>query len=81
MQEGMKMIPAEAMMDLRITAAAARVNAGYSQDEAAKMLGISKGTLVNYEKGRTVPSWEMVHRMGSVYKFPAENIIFGKKYA
>ena len=39
----------------KITLAAARVNAGLSQQEAAKALGVSVATLQNYESGKTVP--------------------------
>lgn len=67
--------------EIRITPAAARVNAGLNQEEAAKKLGISKATLVNYEAGKTVPGWDVALRMEEVYQFPAANILFGKKYA
>lgn len=62
----------------KITLKAARVNAGLSQKEAAEMLNISKETLSNYEKGAYSPSWDMVHKIGEVYKFPVDFIFFGK---
>ena len=37
----------------KITLEAARVNAHFTQREAAKALGISVATLQNYESGRT----------------------------
>lgn len=40
---------------LRITLAAARVNAGMTQDEIAKIMEVSKQTVVNWEKGRIKP--------------------------
>lgn len=61
----------------KITLAAARVNAGYSQKEAAKKLNISNKTLFNYETGDQVPDWEMVHKIESLYEFPADFIFFG----
>lgn len=64
----------------QITLAAARVNANMTQQEAAEKLGISKATLANYESGRTVPDWDMVHKIGTVYKYPHEYIFFGNKY-
>ena len=64
----------------QISMAAARVNANMTQQEAAKKLGISKATLQNYEAGKTVPDWDMVHKIGSVYQFPHEYIFFGPKY-
>lgn len=60
----------------KITMAAARVNAGLSQDQASKKLDISKETLSNYENGKTKPSWNMVKKMEEVYNFPSDFIIF-----
>lgn len=64
----------------QITLAAARVNAGLNQQEAARKLGISKATLQNYEAGKTVPDWDMVHKIGTVYQYPHEYIFFGPRY-
>lgn len=61
----------------KITLAAARVNAGYSQKEAAEKLNISNKTLFNYEAGEQVPDWEMVHKIEELYEFPADFIFFG----
>lgn len=55
---------------------AARVNAGFTQETAAKKLKISKGTLANYEKYRTKPDIEMSKRMAELYKTTVDNIIF-----
>lgn len=65
----------------KITLKAARVNAGLSQKKAAEMLNISKETLSNYEKGAYSPSWDMVHKIGEVYKFPVDFIFLAKIYA
>lgn len=70
----MQMVP-------RISLKAARVNAGFSQQEAAKMLGISKATLQNYEAGSTVPDILMSRKIEEVYHFPADYIFFGANYA
>ena len=65
-------------MDIpKITLAAARVNAGYNQEEAAKELNISKATIQNYESGDTVPSWDMVKKIEALYQFPSDYIFFG----
>ena len=58
----------------KITLAAARVNAGLSQQEAAKALGVSVATLQNYESGKTVPQWGTVQKIETVYNFPADFI-------
>lgn len=54
----------------KISLAAARVNAGLSQKEAAELLGVSRSTLQNYEAGKTVPSWDVVMKIETVYHFP-----------
>ena len=62
----------------KITLAAARVNAGMSQQEAAKALGISVATLQNYESGKTIPQWSTVQKIEDVYKFPADYIFLSR---
>ena len=65
----------------KITLEAARVNAKYTQAEAAEMLGISRATLQNYEAGRNVPTWDTVQKMEQIYNWPAAYIFFGNKLA
>jgi DNA-binding XRE family transcriptional regulator len=65
----------------KISLKAARVNARMTQEQAAKALGISKSTLQSYEKGLTVPNWEMVDRIECVYNYPSSFIFFGKNIA
>lgn len=59
-----------------LTLKAARVNKGLTQDDAAKKLGITKGTLVNYEKYRTIPDISIAKRMASLYDLSVESLIF-----
>lgn len=58
------------------TLKAARVNKGLTQEVAAKDLGITKGTLVNYEKYRTIPDISMAKRMATLYGMSVESLIF-----
>ena len=44
------------MEKLQISLAAARVNAGLTQDDVSKNMKISKNTLVNWEKGLSEPT-------------------------
>ena len=62
-----------------ITPAAARVNAGYTQEEAAARIGITKATLIKWEKGDTSPNIEKAQVMADVYQWPLQFIILGKK--
>lgn len=65
----------------QISLKAARVNAGFSQQDAAKLLGISKATLQNYEAGNTVPDILLSRKIEEVYHFPADFIFFGGNHA
>lgn len=51
----------------KITLSAARVNAGYSQKQAAKLLDISNKTLCNWEKGNTFPEQPMIEKLCNLY--------------
>ena len=65
----------------KISLKAARVNANLSQKTAANQLGISVATLQNYESGKTIPDWDMVKEIESVYRFPADYILFARNSA
>ena len=69
------------MLYPRITLKAARVNAGLSQSDAAIKIGISKSTLCNYEKGVTIPDWNVARKICDVYQFPSDYIFFGPNSA
>lgn len=60
----------------KISLKAARVNAGYSQKEAAILLQISNKTLSNWENGDTFPSAEKIERLCALYKVSYDDIIF-----
>lgn len=62
------------MKKLQISLAAARVNAGLTQEEVAKKLGISKQTIVNWEKGKNVPGIPQMEMMSHIYGIPQDNI-------
>lgn len=59
---------------IRITLAAARVNAHMTQEEAAKGLKISKRTILNWEKGVVLPSMADMKALADMYNFPVDNI-------
>jgi len=52
---------------MSITLKAARVNAGMSQKEAAKELGIYPDTLSRYETGKAYPKVTLVFNMAKLY--------------
>lgn len=62
------------MEKLQISLAAARVNAGMTQKNVADRLGVSKQTIVNWEKGRVVPGIPEIETLARIYKIPQDNI-------
>lgn len=60
----------------RITLKAARVNAGYSQKEAAKILNISNKTLCNWENCKTFPDQPMIEKLCALYGVTYDMIVF-----
>ena len=67
------------MNKLRITIKAARINAGLEQKEAAERIGVTNQTLINWEKGRTVPTIDYAIRMCEVYGVSLNDLIFSGK--
>lgn len=67
------------MKKLRISLAAARVNAEMNQGEVCKALKISKQTLINWEHGNTSPTAENAQRLADLYKLDLDDIIFCRK--
>ena len=60
----------------KITLEAARVNAGYTQKEAAKLLHISNKTLQNWETGKSYPSADKIAEICELYGIPYDYINF-----
>lgn len=63
---------------IRITMAAARVNAGLKQQEVADRMKVSKVTIINWEKGKSEPSATQADQLSEIYKMPRDYIFFGK---
>lgn len=60
---------------------AARVNAGYTQEEVVAKLRkdgckISKSTIISYEAYRTVPDIETAVKIAKLYGMSVDDIIF-----
>lgn len=64
---------------LQISLAAARVNAGLTQEEVAREMHVSKQTIVNWEKGKVVPKPAQVHFLSALYKISSDNIFLSKE--
>lgn len=59
---------------IQISLAAARVNAKYNQEEAAKLIGITAKTLRNYEQGRTAIPAKTLRKAAELYGVPEDMI-------
>ena len=64
---------------LQIKLAAARVNAGLTQEAVAKKLGVNKQTMVNWEKGITEPKISQIRELSELYNIPIDNIFLPTK--
>lgn len=64
---------------MRITLRAARVNAKLYQAEAAKLIGVDKKTLGNWEKGITFPKTDKIPIICAVYKREYDEIDWARK--
>lgn len=60
---------------LQISLAAARVNAGMTQEEVAKALRVSKNTVLNWEKGKVSPKYAQFKMLCDIYDI-SEDYIF-----
>lgn len=54
----------------------AREARGYTQVEAAKLIGISTDTLENYERGKSYPDIPVLRKIEEVYGVPYDRLIF-----
>lgn len=62
------------MEQIQISLAAARVNAGMTQQDVAEKMHISKQTIVNWEKGKIAPGIPQLEMMSRLYNIPIDNI-------
>lgn len=59
---------------LQISLAAARVNAGMTQEDVAREMHVSKQTIVNWEKGKVIPGIPEMEMLSRIYNIPQDNI-------
>ena len=67
------------METLKISMAAARVNAELTQEDMAKRMQVSKSTIVSWEKGKVVPKPAQFLMYCNLCKIPSDNIILPQK--
>ena len=61
-------------MVMKFSLEAARRNRGFTQGQVADKIGVSKTTVVNWEKGNTKISYAALTRLSNLYGIPLENL-------
>lgn len=62
------------MGKIRLSLAAARVNAGYNQEEAANLMHVNKRTIIAWENGESEPRVTQAYQLSEIYKLPIDCI-------
>ena len=63
------------MSEFKISLAAARVNAGLTQEYVANKMEVTRQSIVNWEKGKVIPKPAQFKMMCDLYAIP-QNYIF-----
>lgn len=61
-------------MSIKISMAAARLNAGLTQKELAVECGVSESTVVNWEKGKAHPHIKRLPLLEKAYGIPLDYV-------
>lgn len=61
---------------MKVTLRAARINAGHTQREAAKLIGVTVDTVGNWERGKSFPDALQIKRIESAYNTHYDDLIF-----
>ncbi len=61
-------------MSIKISMAAARINAGLTQKKLARACKVSEGTIISWEKGETCPSLRKLPLLEKAYGIPLDNV-------
>ena len=67
------------MTEGKMTLAAARVNAGYTKKEAARILGVTPNAIYQWERNMTTPRIDTAKRMADLYGITLNDIFFAKR--
>lgn len=66
------------MEQRRLTLAAARVNAGYTKREAAKLLGVTPNAIYRWENNLNNPRPNRAKMMAELYGISLDDVFFAK---
>ena len=62
----------------RVSLRAKRVDLNLTLEEAAKLIGISKYSLYNYEHYKTMPNIEVAKKIAKAYRVELDNLRFAQ---
>ena len=62
-----------------MTLKAVRINRGLKVKEASKKIGVSEGTLRNYENFKTIPNGKILAKIVEVYEVDFKDVILVPK--
>lgn len=62
-------------MMVKFTMRALRINAGLTQEQAAKALGVSRVTIWKWEANKGYPSSKKLAQMAELYKAPLDSFL------
>jgi len=57
-----------------------RKSAGFTQEDVAEKLCITRQALSNWEQGKTIPDLYMFAQLAAVYGFSPDEFLLGKSY-
>ena len=63
-------------MVIKISFAAARVNAGLTQKQLGEKCGVSESTVINWESGKSVPKISMIPILEEAFGIPIDYVRF-----
>jgi DNA-binding XRE family transcriptional regulator len=63
----------------KITLAAARINAGYTQEALAKEMGVSRQAVINWESGKSVMKTAYFYMFCRITGFSEDDILLPEK--
>ena len=58
---------------------ACRMNAGYTQKEVAKILGVCESSVIKWERGETSPNMDYSQKLSELYLTPIAYMDFSKE--
>lgn len=64
---------------MEITLEAARINMGYTQQEASKLFGVHYQTLAKWEEDSSKMPYESISKIPDIYGISSNFIFFGNK--